>query len=810
VPVGGTALSLLLELVRTPGQPVSAERLMAAVWGRRVVEANNLRVQVSALRSALGSADLIRTVPGKGYLFSGAVRHEGGAAEGGMRGTAPLFQTAFIGRVAELAALGGLLARHRLVSIVGQGGLGKTRLALRLAEDMAEGYRDGVCVVDLVPVSDSERLGDAVAGALGAGAANLSAEDAVVAALRVRRMLLVLDNAEHLRAAVGGLLAAVLAGCPGVSVLVTSRVAVGLEGECVFALAPMAVPEEGLGLTEALEFDAVRLLSARAQAVAPVQMDGASGSALVEICRRLDGVALAIEMAAVRLQVMSAPQLLALLRGGVGRLGPRADGSVGGRPTVRTMFDWSWELLGAGERRLLQEMALFAGSAPLDGLMAMAEADGRPGWVVLDQLAPLVRGALAVAQAGAAEPRYTMLETTRQYALGWLAGGEAGRMRRAHARHFVAVYARAEAEWPRVGDADWLGRYGGDADNLRAALDWAFSADGDAQIGVHLAALSYPLWWSLPTLPLRELRHWYDLAARHAREDMAPAVLGRLWLGHSWRDVVQGDTANLEAAERAVALFRAAGEPVGLGAALWRAGSASIRPETYAAAGARLAEGEAVLRGEGATKWLALCLIRRADIAYFLGDYEAAVGLYREALAMCQATQHWYGLMLGCGNMGDSLFALGRVDEAIAEIQVVADGLPAAHRLPLVSIAATYMVAADRYPAAWALVREVVAEAGAVGLVSVLGRALEVLALLAAEAGESEVAARLAGFVGRIYGTGRRRTGARAVVFARLETALGGDVPTGLAAEGARWTEAEAVAVALGLFQPEGKLLTHT
>ncbi len=799
VEIGSTAFDVLLAMVRNPGRPVSHAELIATVWARRAVDTSNLRVQVAAVRAVLGGDTFVRTIPGKGYLFAADVT----------RGTVPgsaapavkhSLEVPFIGRRPELDDLRAVLDANRLVTVIGPGGIGKTRLVLRLAELLAPEFLDGVCTVDLAPIAASDEVADTVATKLGAGAGTLAGVAAVIAALRSAAVLLVLDNAEHLLDGVRPLLCAILTECRHVPVLVTSRVPLGIPGEAVFTLAPMRVPTEEDTPTaqEALDYDSVRLFCERARSLLPCfSLEEVGPAAIAEICRRLGGVALAIEMVAARLQVMSVGQLLTLLRHGVELMAPRAADTEPRGQTLRTMFDWSWAQLQPEERRLLQHMALFSGSASLGGLVAMAEAEECPAWAVLDQLVAVVRASLALTQGKEDEPRYALLETTRQYVLGRLPVGALARLRRAHALHIACWFERAEAEWPTEQSAVWLARYEPDADNLRSALHWAFAAGGDEGIGMRLVAASYPLWWELPTLPLREMRRWFDLAIARIGADMHPALEARLWLGHSWRDVVQGDLVTLPSAERAAEIFGALGDAVGRGAALWRAGSATLRRGRLDAANARLAEAEALLRVGPPTKWLALCLIRRGDVENLSGDREAAVKRYREAIAMCHASGHWYGLMLGASNMADSLFELGRADEAIALASNVASLLSPAQRLPLTSIQVTHLAALGRYDEAHGHIRDIVVGAGAAGLETVLGRMLEMLALLAIEAGEAAAAAHMTGCAMRIYGTERERFGGRAVVFTRLTEALTRALPEAhralLTAEGATWSDSTAI-----------------
>jgi predicted ATPase/DNA-binding winged helix-turn-helix (wHTH) protein len=818
VDLGARALDLLIALSEGSGQPVSKEALTRAAWGKRAVETNNLSVQMAALRRALQDAaglgtndtPLIRTVPGRGYLLTALVERRASplADPPASHQGEPL--TLFIGRERELGALANLLDTERLICVVGMGGVGKTRLALRLSRVAAPAFPHGVIFVNLAgTVPRSGAVAEAVALAVGAGGAQGSAHGAatagaaVVTALHTRRVLLVIDNAEHVTAEVRTLLQSVFAACPGVATLVTSRETLGLPGEKVFRLPPLAIPPATrLSAAEALGFEAVRLFADRAGLLLPdFVLDDAVAPEIAAICRRLDGIALAIEMAVPRLQVMTPAQLAARLHDRFRTLASARHDVLPRQRTLRTMFDWSWELLDAEERRLLQVLAVFPGGAMLDAVTAVM-GGGRSEWDIVDPLTSLAEKSLVVMQATAqqeGQTRYHLLETTRQYALEQLAPPNFDDLQGRQAGYMAAVFERAEAEWPTLHGAVWSGRYGPDADNLRAALEWAFEAASPAttELGLRLVAASWPLWWELPGLPLRESRRWHQLAIARIGPDTPRAVQARLWLGHSWPDVQIGDVENFPAAERAVGLFRELGDQVGLGAALWRAASTKLRQELHTDAIPLLDEAERVLRQLPPTKWLGLCLERQGGVLSQAGDLPGSLARHDEAFAVAKAMGHGYGMMLSGGNRSEPLYRLGRRDEAIAQMRSLRSELPPGLREPLVSLMAPHLALAGASAEAYDAVREVVAGAPVTGLVVILARAMETLAALRAREGDGETAARLMGFVLRVYPLSRKRTGARLDLYQEIEAALSALPPArraSLVAEGAAWTEADAVA----------------
>ena len=751
--LGGRAFDLLAHLVQRPGEIVSKQMLLDAVWGGRSIEQNNLTVQMSALRRILGADEagrpFIRTHPRQGYVFVSEVKHEP-VQSVVAQPWSPIPQPAntFIGREAEQRELRTLLATHRLVTVAGSGGIGKTRLVLRLGAELDADFADGSRLVDLATIADERWLAEALATAVAAGAGGSSAEIALLAGLRGRHLLLILDNAEHLVDPLARLLRLILAECPKVSMLVTSRERLGVPGESVLRLQPLAAPPaEPLTAEQALRYDSVRLFAARAAATIPgFALDDEKAQAVADICRRLDGIALAIEMAVPRLQVLT-PRQIANRLGEPFHLLPALDREAPLRQrTLRGMFDWSWELLREGERALLQRLAVFAGGGSLNALVTLNASTATTEWEVINCIAGLVEKSLVVAETGRSGARYRLLETTRLYAVERLAPQEAGALRQAHATCIATLFEQAETEWPVTQDTLWIECYGRDADNLRAALAWAFGPQGDEQLGLRLVAASYPLWWDLPGLPLREGRSWFDLAVDRIGTETPTRVAARLWLGRSWRDARFGDQENFPAANRAVTLFRQIDEPVGLGAALWRAGNTMLTHETAAVAAAYLAESERVLRTQPPSKFLALCLVKQADLLMRQGNLEDSYARYNEAMRIIRAIGSWYGLSTCASNMADLLLLRGEPERALRQLQDTREELPRELRSPHVATLAAHLTLAQQDEAAHEAAREVAFFAPASGLIGALGWIAETLALLRLQAGDARSAARLAGY----------------------------------------------------------------
>jgi len=416
----------------------------------------------------------------------------------------PLAVTRMIGRDESVAALISRLAGQRLVTVVGPGGIGKTTVALAVAERVTANYEHGVWLVDLAPLDDPRLVPSAVGTVLGL---EMRAEDplrALVAALRDNRMLLLLDNCEHVIEAVASLVAALLGGARGVSILATSREPLKVAGEGEYRLGPLNSPRQSTGLTaaEAAAFPAVQLFVERVTAIVEdFALTDANAPLVVEICRRLDGLPLAIEFAAPRLEVLGIEGLAARLDDSLQLLGVRRRTTMPRHRTMRAVVDWSYGLLSGDEQLFFRALGIFAGGFTVEGAAAVAidAANGRT--VAIDRLADLVAKSLVVADVSGAKPRFRLLDTTRAYAIEKLhASGERERIARRHAEFYRDLFERAEREVPARPTGEWLVDYAGELDNLRAALDWAFSPSGDVSIGVALTADAVPLWMRLALL----------------------------------------------------------------------------------------------------------------------------------------------------------------------------------------------------------------------------------------------------------------------------------------------------------------------
>jgi predicted ATPase/DNA-binding winged helix-turn-helix (wHTH) protein len=507
IELGGRAFDLLMALIDAGGSVLGKDDLMHRVWPGQVVEENNLPSQISALRKALGAdRDLIRTVAGRGYQFTGEIRRTARTPAGppsARTRNLPEPASDLIGRESEIAEVRELVRAHRMVTLIGTGGIGKTRLGLAVARQALPRFRDGVFVAELGPLSSPALVPAAVATALGLTFAGSVSGESVAATARAKHLLLVLDNCEHVVDAAAGIAAALLRANPAASVLATSREPLRVDAEHVYRVPPLAVPpEDNRNMADVLRYDAVKLFVSRAHAAEPRYVaDDGPAAMTAAICRRLDGIPLAIELAAARVAAFGVEGVVAGLDDRFRLLTGGSRTALRRHQTLRATLDWSHELLTDADRVVFRRLAVFAGAFTLRAASAVAASADMPAPHVIDCVANLVGKSLIAADVVGASVHYRLLETTRAYAKEKLAESrELAQCARRHAEYHRGLFERAEAEWQTRPTADWLAEYGPHIDNLRAALGWAFAPGGDAAVGVALATAAVPLWVSLSLL----------------------------------------------------------------------------------------------------------------------------------------------------------------------------------------------------------------------------------------------------------------------------------------------------------------------
>ncbi len=508
VAVGSRALELLTALLERPGELISRDELIARVWPDTIVEETNLRVHLSALRKVLDDGRdgtrYITNVTGRGYCFVGQVdwqpevRHSilpDADISPQASHNLPLRLTRPIGRQAITAFLGARVARERLVTIAGPGGIGKTTVALALAETLLPAYEDGVRFVELAPLSEGAHVPVALAAALGVAVCSEEPWTAIEAFLCDLHMLIVLDNCEHVIDVAAELSERVLKAARGIHIVATSREPLGSEGEWVYRLAPLETPAAGQALPAdaALRYPAVELFVERARANChDFSLTESTLPRVLELCRRLDGMPLALELAAARIESLGLQGLasrmddmFALLQRGRRTALPR-------HRTLQALLDWSYKLLSPDERLVLQRLSAFRTAFSLESAVAVASGEDLEPAAVVDCVSGLVAKSLVAVDGHAA--RYALLFVTRCYAAEKLAAsGERARISRRHAEHFRDLLERSG--WIRE-DSESVTPEGGYAamlDDVRAALEWAFGPEGDLRIGVSLTVAAIDL-----------------------------------------------------------------------------------------------------------------------------------------------------------------------------------------------------------------------------------------------------------------------------------------------------------------------------
>ena len=577
----------------------------------------------------------------------------------------PAALTSFVGRERELAEVQRLLASSRLVTLTGAGGVGKTRLAQAVAARLSGTYSDGAQWVELAPLADPALVPQTVAAALDVDEQpGQSLLPTLLAALQPRCLLLVLDNCEHVVEACAQVADALLRGCPGITVLATSREALGIAGEVAWHVPSLAVPTPGPRppLAEVAASEAGRLFLARAVAARPsFTLSEKNAAAVAQLCQRLDGIPLALELAAARLPVLSVEQIATRLDDCFRLLTAGSRTALPRQQTLRATLDWSYDLLTEAEQILFRRLAVFASGWTLEAAEAVCAGDGVETGDVLELLARLTAKSLVQAEEEGGAVRYRLLETVRQYGWERLEGsGEAGALRGRHAAYYGALAETAAPGLEVAGSSLWLEQLDREHDNLRAALDWV-TEGGAIEAGLRLGAALASFWGQRGYLAEGRDRV-ARLLARPGPPSPARAAallsLGRL----AW---AQGDyPAQRRYDEESLALARRLKDPAILAHALSELGAAAFQQGRYDEARAHLDESLALYQQVGDQQGLALSLMRLASVARDQGDYAAAAPLYEEALRFRRSWGDRSGVAHILSNLG--WMALYRGDYAAA------------------------------------------------------------------------------------------------------------------------------------------------
>jgi predicted ATPase/DNA-binding winged helix-turn-helix (wHTH) protein len=525
IELGARALDILITLASSPNEAVSKRDLMARVWPDVTVEEGSLRFHMTSLRKALGDgkdgARYITTLAGRGYCFVAPISRPKEPAvvsapeavvlpHANLPGRLPRM----VGRAEDVAAVSKLLAAERFVTILGTGGVGKTTVAVAVAHDLIDGFGGAALFVDLGALFTADLTVTAVASMLGLPIRSDDATPGLLAHLRDKRILLILDTCEHVIDAIAPLAARICAEAPQVHILATSREALRVEGEHIYRLEPLAVPPEDPALTASVArtFPAIQVFVERAAAGgARLEFSDADASVIAGICRKLDGVALAIELAAGRVGAYGLQQTATLLDQRLTLLWPGQRTAPARQKTLHATLDWSYALLSDLERMVLRRLAVFVGYFTMDAALAVVTGGSIDQPLVFGAIDSLVAKSMVATRPAGGMMRYRILDSTRAYALGTnIADAELAELAARHATYYRDWVRQAGTAAPELAAAAHRLPLLAGLNNVRVALEWAFGDDGNTGIGVELAAAAAPAFLAMSLLP--ECLRWSERA----------------------------------------------------------------------------------------------------------------------------------------------------------------------------------------------------------------------------------------------------------------------------------------------------------
>lgn len=664
------AFQLLCVLVEKRPAAVSKQRLQDELWPGTYVVEKNITNLVAEIRAALGDEParprFIRTIHRFGYAF-----HEPQAAGVGdvprsYSHNLPEHLSTFIGREREIAGILRRLHSAGLLTLTGTGGCGKTRLALAVARDLVRRFHDGVWMIDLAALSDPDLVPQSVASVLHVRRApDKPLEDTLSDAVRDRQLLLLFDNCEHLIGACADLTARLIGAAPRLTILATSREALGVAGETIWPVAPLSVPDAAAS-ESALESESVRLFVIRAAAVDPqFAITSANATTVASLCRSLDGVPLAIELAAAQLRTLTVEDIHARLSKRFQLLDAGDDSVPSRQRTLEAAIDWSYDLLDDADRVLMRRLAVFSGGWDLEAARHVCAGDPLAAEDVGDRLLRLVKKSLVVVESE--HERYRFLESLRQYGSEKLASsGEMERLRDRHLDWFLELSRRLEPDLTTSRQIDALRLLRANHDNLRAALEWSEAAPQRRHATLELA--NHLFWFWLKHGNYAEGRQWLERALEssvsadpHQRAKTLMALGTMVFFLGDFSRARSLLAQSAELGDRSVAGF-----------ALGIAALAAMEQSDFAE-GMRLAsEGIAAARASS-TPWVqapAMALLAYAALGE--GDFDRAAQLHEEALALCRAQGERWGMGISLFDLGLARLIQGRHDDARA---LAADGI---------------------------------------------------------------------------------------------------------------------------------------
>ncbi|GAB3976794.1 LuxR family transcriptional regulator [Actinoallomurus acanthiterrae] len=599
-----------------------------------------------------------------------------------LSGSVPDDVTTFVGRQGATAEVKRLLSVSRLVTLTGPGGVGKSRLALRIARDLRRAFPDGVWVVELAKVLDPSLVDHTVAAALELRERPDGDLRAVlVDYLTDKQLLLVLDNCEHLLDACQGLVNAVLPRAPWTHVLTTSRAPLSIMAEHIYAVQPMSVPEEDFHAKVGDRYEALALFEERATAVLPdFTLNEANERTVATLCQRLDGLPLAIELAAVRMRVLSVEQILARLedRFEVLKSGDRS--AIPRHQTLQAAIDWSFDLCSPQERLLWARTVVFAGDFDLEAAESVCSGKGLPAADVFPALAGLVEKSILVRGEAGARARYQMLDTVRAYGMERLADGDDARpladLRRSHRDYYLQLAEEADAAWFGPSQVEWSTRLKSERTNLWTALDYCLTEPGEARTALRLAGAMWCSWVGLGFIPGG--RYWLDRALTLDTEPSRERAKA-LWV-NGWLAILRGDyAAALDLTEECRRVAAQCDESA-LAYALEFAGLAHATKGDFTIAMPMLSEALSRHQANGEPGPLAIAFFYASAANLYRGDLDRTVVLVEECLRLCTAHgEHWVAartrwiLAIVAKFQGNTRLARKYVDESLRFLRTVGD-----------------------------------------------------------------------------------------------------------------------------------------
>src|ERR1700730_6523363 len=525
IELSARALDILVVLLSHPNEIVGKKELLAQVWPDVIVEEGSLRFHMTYLRKALGDgkagARYIATLPGRGYCFVAPV-----SRSAGQRGDTPIVASIFphanlpsrqsrvVGRDEDILKLSAQLNASRFVSIVGAGGVGKPTVAIAVGHHLLDAFSGALLFVDLGMLSDPGLVTAGMASMLGLSVQSNDATPSLIAYLRNKRILLILDTCEHLVEAVAPLAASIIDAAPQVHILATSRAALRVEGEHIYRLDVLACPTDDPGLTAAVvqTFPATQLFVERAVASgARLDVSDAEAPIVASICRKLDGVALAIELAARRVESYGLQQTAAHLDRRLNLLWLGSRTAPPRQQTLQATLDWSFGLLTELERAVLRRLAVFVGHFTLDAVLEVVTSATLDRSTVFSAMDSLVAKSIVATRPIRAMMRYRLLDTTRAYVLDIkIDDAESADLAVRHAAYYRRWLEQSGIEWSSLATGEERIPHFAAVDNVRAALEWCFGANGNSEIGVGLAVAAAPVFLAMSLLP--ECHRWSERA----------------------------------------------------------------------------------------------------------------------------------------------------------------------------------------------------------------------------------------------------------------------------------------------------------